>query len=502
MSQVLGVSRHRREDLGLPIPDDPHGVSVCLPLWEHNVGYEEADPAVTSKMQCGYPRFFLHPSVVRLMDRCDSQFAQPGQCCFVFPTARIAARCAEFVGREDSVPTRTEAAFDDRVHAVVLPTTARDTAKAFWQHSGEIISSRFADHILDGKPERPIENDPKSVLRHRVADMVEAEAEDVFLFPSGMAAIYAGYRMFQRLNPSARSLQFGFPYVDILKVQQRFADAQAGSEPCTFFPRGDAEEIERIQRIADEFPVMGLFCEFPSNPLLKSPDLRRLRQIADEFQFPVLVDDTLGACINTNVNTAADVIGTSLTKYFSGSGNVAAGALILNRHKPHYARLRQALESEFEDILFHDDAVVLEQNSRDYAERIAVINRNSLCVSEFLQGHPAIEAVWYPAHVTRNHYTAYQRPGAGFGGLMSIVLKDAARTTPGFFDALEIPKGPNLGTNFTLCCPYTILAHYNELDFAEACGISSHLIRVSIGMESVDWITDRFQAALQVSTTF
>lgn len=496
MSRVLEVSRYRREDLGLPIPDDPHGVSVCLPLWEHNVGYEEADPAVTSKMQCGYPRFFLHPSVVKLMDFCNEKFAKPGECCFVFPTARIAGRCAEFVSREESVPTRTEVAFADRVHVVVLPTGSKDTAKAFWQHSGEIISSRYADHILGERLSGLTEDDPKSVLRQRVANMVDAAADDVFLFPSGMAAVYAGYRAFQRLSPTARSLQFGFPYVDILKVQQRFARVEVGPEPCAFFPRGDAEEIDHIQRIAAQQSVMGLFCEFPSNPLLKSPDLNRLRQIADEFRFPVLVDDTLGACINTNVNSVADVIGTSLTKYFSGTGNVAAGALILNRDKSHYARLRQSLETEYEDILFHEDAVVLERNSRDYAERVAVINHNSQRVSEYLQGHPAIEEVWYPAHMTRDHYEAFQRPGAGFGGLMSIVLKDAARTTPGFFDALEIPKGPNLGTNFTLCCPYTILAHYNELDFAESCGISSHLIRISIGTESVDWILDRFRAAL------
>ena len=29
-----------------------------------------------------------------------------------------------------------------------------------------------------------------------------------------------------------------------------------------------------------------------------------------------------------------------------------------------------------------------------------------------------------------------------------------------FFDALEVQKGPSLGTNFTLACPYTVLAHY------------------------------------------
>ena len=53
-------------DLGRPIPDSPHAVSVCLPTWADNVGYEKADPRVTGRMQCGYPRFFLHPREAQL----------------------------------------------------------------------------------------------------------------------------------------------------------------------------------------------------------------------------------------------------------------------------------------------------------------------------------------------------------------------------------------------------------------------------------------------------
>ncbi len=53
--------RWTAEDLGLPMPDSPHAVSACLPLWQHNVQYEEGDPAVVSKLQAAYPRFCLHP---------------------------------------------------------------------------------------------------------------------------------------------------------------------------------------------------------------------------------------------------------------------------------------------------------------------------------------------------------------------------------------------------------------------------------------------------------
>ena len=76
-------------------------------------------------------------------------------------------------------------------------------------------------------------------------------------------------------------------------------------------------------------------------------------------------------------------------------------------------------------------------------------------------------------------------------------MRDAAAKTERFFDALQIPKGPNLGTSFTLCCPFTLLAHYRELDFVETCGISRYLIRVSVGLEDSDWQIERFREALR-----
>ena len=48
-------------DLGIPIPDSAHAVSVAMPTWDSVVGYEEDDAKVMRALQCGYPRFFCHP---------------------------------------------------------------------------------------------------------------------------------------------------------------------------------------------------------------------------------------------------------------------------------------------------------------------------------------------------------------------------------------------------------------------------------------------------------
>jgi cystathionine gamma-synthase len=79
---------------------------------------------------------------------------------------------------------------------------------------------------------------------------------------------------------------------------------------------------------------------------------------------------------------------------------------------------------------------------------------------------------------------------------MSVVFRERDKAVP-FFDALQVSKGPNLGTNFTLACPFTILAHYDELDFVESCGVSRYLVRISVGMEEPEAIVERFRQALR-----
>ena len=218
--------------------------------------------------------------------------------------------------------------------------------------------------------------------------------------------------------------------------------------------------------------------------------------MAREQRFPLFVDDTLGALVNVDVLPAADAVTTSLTKYFSGRGDVMGGSLALNRGAPHYTELRASVMRHYEDLLYPADAAVLEYNSRDATQRVARINQTAETLCEMIRSHRAVERVNYPKYVTTDNYNAFRTAGGGYGGLFSFLLRDAAKHTPAFFDALAISKGPNLGTNFSLCCPYTLLAHYRELEFVESCGISRYLLRVSVGLEEPAWLLDRFRTAL------
>ena len=304
----------------------------------------------------------------------------------------------------------------------------------------------------------------RRAVKDRVAQIQQTSADNVYLFLSGMATVAGTWRAVQQGWPGS-TCQFGFPYVDTLKIQQRFPGAQH-----TFLPIGDDSYIEKLKQLCESSPPTAVFCEVTTNPLLVVPNVPQLRQLADQYGFLLVVDDTLAACGNLHLLPLADVLVTSLTKYFSGYGNVLAGAITLNPDGPHFEKLQSLIAADFEETLADVDVAVLRQNSEDVAQRTQTINSNATALADMLRADDRVEYVFYPS-AGNAIYETLRSPDGGYGGLLSIVLTDAAIATPRMFDALEVCKGPNLGTHFTLCCPYTILAHYTELDFAERCGV-------------------------------
>ncbi|KAF9376569.1 hypothetical protein CPC16_000132, partial [Podila verticillata] len=218
--------------------------------------------------------------------------------------------------------------------------------------------------------------------------------------------------------------------------------------------------------------------------------------LAEEYGFLVIVDETLGNFVNCRILEFADILVSSLSKIFSGDSNVMGGSLVLNPQRKFYSRLKDALHREYEDLMWVEDAIFMERNSRTFQTRIAKIDENTEALCDYLREHPKVKAVYYPKYTTTANYLTHKVEGAGFGGLFSVLFKNDKSGAQQFFDALPFYKGPSLGTNFTLACPYTILAHYHELDWASQYGIDRNLIRVAVGLEDRDTLFQGFKEAL------
>ena len=472
-------------ELGKPIPDSPHAVSVALPRWQDVVGYEEGRPEVLGRLASGYPRFVIHPLVQALAKRLGD-----GSPCLPFPSRRAAQTCAEFVRR--SSRNGAEVVAGDGLYGVRTSEAGSPFLKAFWQHTGMIVSSRRAEAVLTGRRSAIDDAGVRRSLRRQLAAFYDCAPDDVFLAPSGMAAQFAALQAVRMRQPGRPTAQLGFPYVDTLKLQQKLGDGGILLH--------DLESLSRdLRRLLARQPLAACFCEFPGNPLLGSANLREIAPLLRGHRVPLVVDDVVATPCNVDLGPYADLVATSLTKYIVGTGDAMGRTLIVNPRSPLYRELRPFVEDRHEELLWGEDAAVVEAHAHTFPGRVREQNRNGLAIAERLRRHTRVERVWYPKWEFSEAYDAVRRPDGGWGSLITFLPKEAETRAARVYDALAVCKGPSLGTLFTLACPFTLLAHYGELDWAESCGVSRYLIRISVGLEDPDELWRRFEAALSVA---
>lgn len=471
-------------ELGLPLPASDDAVSVALPRWSDVVGYEEKWPEVVDSLQNGYPRCLIHGTVTELAER-----LAPGVPCYPFPSRKTAEACVAFVTKDCGA----EARIVELKGEVGVATTeaGADSLKAFWRYAGLIVSSRRARTTLSGASVAHLDEIRiRHSLRSELAALYRCGAGDVFLYPSGMGALYAALRAVLARTPGAPTVQLGFPYADSIKLQQRFG---AGTTLLHDLSRGTAD----LAQLSSRGRLAACFTEIPGNPLLGAADLREITPILRARGIPLVVDDAVASPLNVDLGAHADLIATSLTKFLAGTGDVMGGALICNPSSPYYQQLKTLAAAQHEELVWVEDAAVLEAQVRGFPERMRLHNANGLEIARRLRAHPAIEVVWYPKWCCNEAYEAVRRPEGGWGALVSFLPKDAAAASPRIYDRLQVSKGPSFGTVFTLACPFTLLGHYSELEWAESRGVSRNLIRLSVGLEDVEELWGRIVSALK-----
>lgn len=480
----------RPEDLGRQIPDSPHAVSVCLPTWDSVIGYEEGRDDVVERLQLGYPRFVLHPAVAELADRAQDELARSGEAAMLFPSIGAAWRAADAVKASTGIDSRLESYADGELTALIFPETVYGDVWKVWQHGGEIVSSRWAESLLDeADPDQEAGELARRVIRERLASFHDGIGpEDVFLFSSGMAAIFAVHRAVCETRPDLPTLQVEFPYLDTFKLQEKWGEVVDGTITRT----GGIAELEALGGASGR-GCAGVFLEVPSNPLLRTGDVEGLSALAKPHGIPLIIDDTVATSINVDGFRYADVVTTSLTKVFSGVGDVMAGCAILNPRSEIAGELGSILASAQEAApLWFDDAVVLEANSRNYPDRARAANDSAASFLDWLESRSEISKLFHPKLHTSEGFECLRRSSGGHGGLLSFELDERQVETTRFFDRLRVSKGPSLGTPFSLACPYTLLAHYGELLWAENRGARRNLLRFWVGSEETSDLCSRF----------
>ncbi|EWG39819.1 hypothetical protein FVEG_02512 [Fusarium verticillioides 7600] len=161
--------------------------------------------------------------------------------------------------------------------------------------------------------------------------------------------------------------------------------------------------------------------------------------------------------------------------------------------------MKRRLKDRYANTFFPLDMIVMEKNSADFEERVTEASQNAEHLADTLRKHSSFGQVYYPkGSPTQRLYEKYKRPGKGYGYLLSIRFNTPAAAIA-FHDALDVAKGPSLGTNFTLGCAYTLFAHFHELEWAERYGVVEHLVRISVGIENEIFLDEVIKTALDTA---
>ncbi|KAL4798542.1 pyridoxal phosphate-dependent transferase [Aspergillus venezuelensis] len=527
--------------------DEPHAVSVSLPIWDSVIGLSRKEKWVLDKLEWSYPRFHINKPVQELANLVLRRLKITTDChCMVFASATAASECIDAIKKLESeaqdpksfaetvrfcmpadsnVDGRSGSHYAD-FSAVLLTPNLWKKAMAFWRDTGSGLSTRHAEYILTEidylNPDRvgtleyqppalkkrgPCREPPASLTRIQAAEssLLElrgvlarlassdrpgeppVQSADVFLYPTGMNAMYSLSECLADSRSGGTVAAFGWLYPETVEVLRCGSWGEVLS-----YKFGDEKELTDLTKsLRSGRKVHALFCEFPSNILLSSPDLQKLRELADEHGFIIACDDTVAGFVNLDALPFVDVMVSSLTKTFSGKSNATGGSLVLNPSSKHRTALQSALTAYHKNhpiAFFPLDVKTVLDNSRTIVQRIKTCGENTLPLVRLLSAHPSIQTVHHPSTAPTSHlYKAMMRKSqtAGYGNVLSIVFRNL-ESAKHFYNTLQVCKGSSFGTNFTVAIPYVQLANYWNRDRVPKYGVPGHIIRISVGLEGAE----------------
>ena len=405
---------------------------------------------------------------------------------------------------------------DPATRAVAVPiyqTTSysfRDT-----QHGADLFDLKEPGNIYSR-----IMNPTNDVLEQRLTDMEGGIGG--LCMASGMAAITASIQALAGVGDNIVSVSqlYGGTYnLFAHTFPQQGIEARMAS----------GNDITALEALIDD-RTKAIFCESIGNPAGNIVDIEALSTMAHKHGVPVIVDNTVATpCLCRPFEFGADIVVHSLTKYIGGHGTSIGGMIIdsgkfpwkdnprfkqFNEPDPSYhgvvyaealgeaafiGRARVVPLRNMGAALSPFNAFLALQGLETLALRMERHVANAQRVAEYLQAHSQLSWVNYAGLPTSEYHVLAQRMVQGKpSAILSFGIKGGAEAGAKFIDALQMIKRlVNIGDAKSLACHPASTTHrqLSEEEMAKA-GVSTDLVRLSIGIEHVDDIIADIEQAL------
>jgi cystathionine gamma-synthase/methionine-gamma-lyase len=244
----------------------------------------------------------------------------------------------------------------------------------------------------------------------------------------------------------------------------------------------DFSDLETVRAKARELRPQVIIAETISNPLLKVCDIETCVEIAHENGARLIVDNTFASpYLRQPLKLGADLVVHSATKYLSGHAD-AMGGLVVSRDEMDAPALFSVMKL-VGGVLGVWDAHEILRGLKTLALRMERQCENASRLASYLKEHKGIGRVHYP----------------GLGALVSIELSDDTQDAAfRFMDALKMcVRSTSLGDVFTSVLHPATASHRDFLPARrQELGIVDGLVRISVGIESIDDIIADIEQAL------
>jgi O-acetylhomoserine (thiol)-lyase len=273
-----------------------------------------------------------------------------------------------------------------------------------------------------------------------------------------------------------------------------------------------------------------LYAETLGNPLINIVDIEALAAIAHEAGVPLVIDNTVPSpYLCRPFDWGADIVVHSATKYLGGHGTTMGGAIVESGRFPwdngkfpemleaspgyhgvrfyetfgdfgYTMKARMEIMRTFGPALSPLNAWLLLQGVETLPLRMDRHCANALAVAQFLQAHPRVAWVNYPGlESSKYHALARKYLPKGASGLLNFGVKGGARAGEKFIEAAQFMSHlANIGDAKTLIIHPASTTH-RQMSEAEQlkAGVLSDMVRMSVGIESLDDILWDIDQALQ-----
>jgi cystathionine gamma-lyase len=318
---------------------------------------------------------------------------------------------------------------------------------------------------------------------------------DGFAFASGMSAIATVLELLDSgSHIVAMDDLYGGSYRILERVRKRSANLHA-----TFADLSSTDNLEKAIRPDTRM----VWVESPTNPMLTLVDLAAIAAIARRRGLICVCDNSFASpWVQRPLEHGFDIVVHSTTKYLNGHSDVIGGVAVIRENEDLRARLA-FLQNAIGSVPSPFDCFLTLRGIKTLAVRMERHCGNAMHVAAFLEKHPKVERVIYPGLASHpQHLLAAEQMQRRYGGMVTAVLKGgkegAMSASRRFLERCKLfTLAESLGGVESLIEHPAIMTHASLPEDVRAnLGIDEGLVRLSVGIESIDDLLAELNYAL------